>query len=816
MGKQAFLYALKPATGERIDKMAVYHQEMLQKQKEVWSRDAWNPSGWSLRGKEYETIEDGVIDLVGADNLAEGLYSDSFIFEEKASIRIWGFFLRNNEKTIRKLFKTSLLGMFRDPAQKKRTLKQLYLPYNFDPYTYDQNDHTERESIYRLAKFNEDYHNPEDQCSFLEIQPSLYSDYKLDIAYSTIPLPLSSLNKSYFTTEYSDISAYAKSFEGFFAMGFPRILSSEFHFPLFDSASSAIRLNYIFKGKTPEESMLVIKRLMYNNNIFYKAYTPAVFLRDKHGDINVSFACLPKAKKHKLFSGGHLPLYNSFGIKRIEESEKIVVCGSLEDADILQRKNDNIKKYAFVAFVCDPGCYYQVDFTPFAGKSIEFLISNHSTKTIEQERTNFVGLYHFLKNKKYKIKDFSFRERTVVYPQKQLVTPSDYYDLYSNYRPRIISNNIYSEAEFLSLHEKGTQNNESDRKVNFTKLSRIGRPKHLNLTAEKTLLRPFIRRGCTTVLTGDPGIGKSRFAIAMAAQVAGSKTEFLKDRLWTRCLSSEGEKTGYKVVYWVFDDVDQDDISLQRSFFARGLSSDQDRNLFIEPARSIRKRDCENLKEELKKYSSIGTPNHPVDFLIIDTLLSFARSPVKIFSAFEELVRLKDELPGLAILVLHHNSKEGNPYGGILATNMPRVIIEMKRDNTSVLDDLEVPITLNVIKHSNEHAGIDILPFDIKLDDDHFVVTNNSELPLEMVQKLVIHEYKHNRLESYSSTDIGRLLGVGRKPIETIWKKDGTKEETQACWEHLKEEYREKAKALNELGSKKKTGRRSGGSPSDG
>ena len=182
----------------------------------------------------------------------------------------------------------------------------------------------------------------------MEIQPSLYSDYKLDIAYSTIPLPLSSLNKSYFTTEYSDISAYAKSFEGFFAMGFPRILSSEFHFPLFDSASSAIRLNYIFKGKTPEESMLVIKRLMYNNNIFYKAYTPAVFLRDKHGDINVSFACLPKAKKHKLFSGGHLPLYNSFGIKRIEESEKIVVCGSLEDADILQRKNDNIKKYAFV------------------------------------------------------------------------------------------------------------------------------------------------------------------------------------------------------------------------------------------------------------------------------------------------------------------------------------------------------------------------------------------------------------------------------------------------------------------------------------
>ena len=191
--------------------------------------------------------------------------------------------------------------------------------------------------------------------------------------------------------------------------------------------------------------------------------------------------------------------------------------------------------------------------------------------------------------------------------------------------------------------------------------------------------------------------------------------------------------------------------------------------------------------------------------MIVDTLLSFARSPAKIFSAFEELVQLKDELPGLAILVLHHNSKEGNPYGGILATNMPRVIIEMKRDNSSVLDDLEVPITINVIKHSNEHAGIDIIPFEIKLDDDHFVVTNNSELPLEMVQKLVIHEYKHNRLESYSNTDIGRLLGVGCAKIEAKWREDGVEEKNQVFWDNLKKKIKDEVKVLKEASSPKKT-----------
>ena len=139
---------------------------------------------------------------------------------------------------------------------------------------------------------------------------------------------------------------------------------------------------------------------------------------------------------------------------------------------------------------------------------------------------------------------------------------------------------------------------------------------------------------------------------------------------------------------------------------------------------------------------------------------------------------------------------------------MPRVIIEMKREISSVLDDLEVPITINVIKHSNEHAGIDIIPFEIKLDAGHFVVINNSDLPIEKVRKLVIYEYKHNPLESFSNTDIGRLLGVGRSPIETIWKQEGVEEEAQALLDHLKEEFREKA--LNELYSKKKNRKRGG------
>ena len=59
--------------------------------KALWPPNAWiDNRSWKLRGTESETIEDGITDLVGADNLPEEPFKDALSFEEKASIRIWG------------------------------------------------------------------------------------------------------------------------------------------------------------------------------------------------------------------------------------------------------------------------------------------------------------------------------------------------------------------------------------------------------------------------------------------------------------------------------------------------------------------------------------------------------------------------------------------------------------------------------------------------------------------------------------------------------------------------------------------------------
>ena len=118
------------------------------------SQFLYDHPNWYNQGKDGEKIEDGIIDLVGTDDLPETHYVDRFLFEEKASVRIWGFFVRENEKMIKKLFKQSLLSQFHDPAQEKRTLIKLYLPYSYDPYYYDPSGRDQNKNIYNQIKFN--------------------------------------------------------------------------------------------------------------------------------------------------------------------------------------------------------------------------------------------------------------------------------------------------------------------------------------------------------------------------------------------------------------------------------------------------------------------------------------------------------------------------------------------------------------------------------------------------------------------------------------------------------------------------------------
>ena len=93
--------------------------------KSDWPVDSYDPDTLIMRGRKYNRLENDIIDLVGADNLPEIRCGEDFSFEEKAAVRIWGLFLRNDQRRIKKILKPLITNQFRSVSKKKKTLQIL-------------------------------------------------------------------------------------------------------------------------------------------------------------------------------------------------------------------------------------------------------------------------------------------------------------------------------------------------------------------------------------------------------------------------------------------------------------------------------------------------------------------------------------------------------------------------------------------------------------------------------------------------------------------------------------------------------------------
>lgn len=200
----------------------------------------------------------------------------------------------------------------------------------------------------------------------------------------------------------------------------------------------------------------------------------------------------------------------------------------------------------------------------------------------------------------------------------------------------------------------------------------VSPPRGKERPTDKMILRPYVVGGTSTLIVSAPGMGKSCFATALGARIAGSDVPFIEDRCWTRC-TPIGRK-GNKVAYLVFDSDGTAGIDEHRRDFA-GNIGENDAN-FIQ----------RNMAGEEIDYSSPshyndfvavlndirdneGHRGQPIDVLFIDTLLAFARN--KTSNAFSLLIKLNKDFPNMAIVVIHHLNLNDKTYGGILTTMGP-------------------------------------------------------------------------------------------------------------------------------------------------
>lgn len=465
-------------------------------------------------------------------------------------------------------------------------------------------------------------------------------------------------------------------------------------------------------------------------------------------------------------------------LPQIAKAQTVVLCQTMEDAVVLQ-KNTPTDEIAFTALITGEINREHVDFEPLRNKKIQLLISNYDDFSLAEEYVNTECYYKNLRKEGFD--EISFIQREVIYPSYKDVT--DVTGIIATHRkqkPVVIEESVqeFSETEFLERLENAqaeiVRKAEQNKDFPFWKKSRSEATslttQNSGKISDKMILRPLVVRGTTILIESTPGMGKSCFATALCARIAGSNAPFLEERCFTRCSTPSGR--GNKVAYLVFDADGESAITEHRNDFAQNIGENDINFIQLNMAgKSIDYSKEANYNDFVELLSDIrdnhGVKGQPVDVLVIDTLLAFTHN--KSNASFEVFTKLNRECPDMALVVIHHLNLNNNTYGGTLATMGPRAIIKLFRTNeqTESIGERKLtltdPFTIEIDKFNTNKIPEDGESFEVVLDDDnHFVVVNPVRTQKEMRQLL---SKRYAAKYNLSQGEIGRLFGTTDRTI---------------------------------------------------
>ena len=458
-----------------------------------------------------------------------------------------------------------------------------------------------------------------------------------------------------------------------------------------------------------------------------------------------------------------LPLWNVEHIKS-KKTDTVVICGCIQDAEALQRANEDMENIVFTGILGDK--LERVDFSPLSGKNVAFLVSNHNGSSLEDAYKETETVFSFLREH-VEAKDYAFVQRQVNYPDSTstIATPRALASAYYHHSPEVVPDFQLlpmDEYEFNAMLAKIEQ-----RAVPFwIKPSDAQQEKESRV--DDFLVRGILYKGVTTLFAGKSGTKKTHFSLLLGRYVVAGDKPFFKDRFWTRA-----KPEGYpkKVVYWCFDDISERELRKMNLIYKKNLPQKFADNFFIESApESVMNPSIKKNQKEMMKYAFKGQLGLPVELLIIDTLSDLkgqghSVDSLKLLADFKKLV-----MPDLAILVLHHVTDVGNILGGSGIKRGPRIALCLERGE----DKAEV-FKLTYVDSTNASlAPEEKEPFFFKFDELGVKEHNPTHSRLKMRQILAQY-YKDDDYNHYTKEEIGVLLGYSGR---TIQKKEGSSKTT--------------------------------------
>ena len=468
-----------------------------------------------------------------------------------------------------------------------------------------------------------------------------------------------------------------------------------------------------------------------------EALIPSIFIQSSIGFNGTIMTGLPSMDR--------LPLWN---VQRVmlPATDTVVLCDCIQDAEALQRKNEKNHNVAFTSFVDVGDNLELIDFSPLNRKNIVFLISNHNGKSLADAYENVAALFEFIRESKIRIRDVLFKQREVDYPDKEPVSsPEKLASIYYHSPPNIVPKSILPHMDGTEFYTMLTKIRKEREAPPFWATPIEEKPVKKN-PADGILIRSLLYRNAITVLAGPPEAGKSRFCRSLIRYlVKGNDRQYMKERFWTRCCAG----STMKILYWNYDCIPN--MEAWREICLQGIDDELKQDIFIEDAPTVLdgfrgkyfgRPDIEEYRKRLEKYTYKGTPGHPLDLLIVDTL-SCVWNKDNIEASLQFLAAIMKAIPGMAVLAIHHTTTLGKPLGGGDALRIPRIVLTMEKADWTAAhgpSNTEDLYKFKYNKFSPSHASIESLPFYcIRENEDLYSVYDPVCTRDEMFSSLVYH-----------------------------------------------------------------------------
>jgi hypothetical protein len=461
-----------------------------------------------------------------------------------------------------------------------------------------------------------------------------------------------------------------------------------------------------------EHGRIVQQVLKYFDPETQRKLLVPVTLMEERGIRQVFEYCIPCL--------GLQPLY---GLDELTErpDDLVILTSALE----LPRLNQPYSKAIWISFLCDPGHFEQVDWSPLKGRKFCLLITNHSGRSLEESYIEAEELVAFLTEETEIEMDFRFLQVHVEYPQ-----PKARYGSLAGLvqhltmeppRVRRDSVRIMDYGQFLGMVAKARERLETPFYIDGVEPAPEpddnGGTPHGRLVQE-----PILVERAVTALHAPAKHGKSSFVQAMCGAIL-SGSDFLPEIRWQRP-SGLGDAKGL-VVYFSFEDVA---VAGKESIGDRMrpyLAEDEEirgeqLSRFLHVDMLPLKRDCRReedrlwMLEQVQAHRNKFPPESPL-VVVFDPYFAMVGYDQKgsHWGEVSEFLKIVAALPA-AVCLVHHSEKhrEDSPAASHHVGRDARCLVSLRREGRKG-GTLTDPVTLEVqptswIPLNTQYDGVQI------------------------------------------------------------------------------------------------------------